>query len=362
MKNLPRGFVSKLISYFVVTIFLFSQNMVCGFAYADIVKPTTKIKHKPVKYFVPGKRIVLNADIKDKRGIDIARCYFRAQGEADFVFVQMTQTEPGIFRAILPAPKTSTEAIDYVFLTVNSEKQVIKTQTFTIPKNANEDKAPIWQQTGSEGNIIVKTELAEAPSELAGFSDSIIWDVVESSERFGVVAGGLYTVISSGSAATTITAGTGTITASTGISTATIVTIGAAAVAAGVAGAAIASGGGGGGGDDDHSPDETICFEGTWTVNTISSYCPSLTASYTVTYEVTDGYITSVTTSGGEYINTYDCTIVSTDDPGLTIPAGTKSCYTSSELQSEYDDFDTATISTNQIIINTDDMTVTMTK
>jgi len=360
MKNLSHSFVSKLISYFVVTIFLFSQNMVCGFAYADIVKPTTKIKHKPVEYFVPGKRIVLNAGIKDKQGIEIARCYFRAQGEADFVFVQMTQTEAGIFRAILPAPTTSTEAIDYVFLAVNSEKQVVKTQKFTIPKKANEDKAPIWQQTGSEGNIIVKTELAEAPSQLAGFSDSIIWDVVESSERFGVVAGGLYSAISSGAAATTITTGTGTVTASAGISTLRVVAIGAAAVAAGVAGAAIASSSGGD--DDNNSPDETICFEGTWSVNIVSSYCPSLIASYTVTYEATDGYITSVTTSGGEYINAYDCTIVSTDDPALTIPVGTKSCYTISELQSEYNDFDTASISTNQIIVNIDDMTVTMTK
>ena len=299
---------------------------------------------------------------KTKKELTLHDVTSELRGEADFVFVQMTQTEPGIFRAILPAPKESTDAIDYVFLAVNSEKQVVKTQAFTIPKNANEDNAPMWQQTGSEGNIIVKTELAEAPSELAGFSDSIVWDVVESSERFGVVAGGLYTAMSSESAAATITAGTGTVTASTGISTISVVAIGAAAVAAGVAGAAIASGGGGGGGGDDHSPDETICFEGTWTVNIISSYCPSLSASYTVTYEATDGYITSVTTSGGEYINAYDCTIVSTDDPGLTIPAGTKSCYTISELQSEYDDFDTATISTNQIIVNIDDMTVTMIK
>lgn len=361
MKNLSRSFVSKLISYFVITIFLFSQNMMCGFAYADIVKPTTKIKHKPVKYFISGKRIILNAGIKDKKKIDIARCYFRAQGEANFVFVQMTETEPGIFKAILPAPNRHTAAIDYIFLAVNSEKQVVRTQKFTIPQKTNGDKAPIWQQTSSEGNIIVNTELAEAPAELAGFSDSIMLDAVESSGRFGVVAGGLYTTMSSDDAANTITTGTDTVTASAGISTVKIVAIGAAGVAAAaVAGIALASGGGGGGGDD--SPSESICFEGTWTVNTTSSYCPSLTASYMVTYEAADGYITSVTTSGGEYINAYDCSIVSIDDPGLAISAGTKSCYTFSELQSEYDNFDTASITTNQIILNIDDMTVTMTK
>ena len=40
----------------------------------------------------------------------------------------------------------------------------------------------------SEGEIKVSTELIDAPKEMAGFSDNISMDVIESASRFGLVA------------------------------------------------------------------------------------------------------------------------------------------------------------------------------
>jgi hypothetical protein len=108
-----------------------------------------------------------------------------------------------------------------------------------------------------EGEIQVSTELAEAPEEVSGFSDSIGTDVVESNARFGVVAGGIYGASAAGAGAgagAAAAAGAGAATGAAGLSTTAIVGIGAG-VAAGVGGiAAAAGGGGGGGGGDSEAP------------------------------------------------------------------------------------------------------------
>jgi hypothetical protein len=57
------------------------------------IKTTTKVKHKPIKYFVEGKRIRLDAEVQDKAGIELVRCYFKGKADADYVFVTMNQGE-----------------------------------------------------------------------------------------------------------------------------------------------------------------------------------------------------------------------------------------------------------------------------
>ncbi len=251
MRWFPQGHFMKTIVFFLGICIFFSQNPVSGSAHA--VAAATKVKHKPVKYFVPEKRITLTAYIKDKKGVELVRCYFRAKGEANFVFVPMAQTKAFTYSAVLPAPGGATQAIEYVFLAVNKEQQIVKTQTFAIPERAGAD-TPDWQQAGSEGSIAVKTELDQPPKQLAGFSDSIVIDQVESSMRFGMVAGGLYAVTSS-AAAGMAAAAAGTITATAGISTAVIVGVGVAA--AGGVGVAVSSSGGGGSGSSDAGTSDT---------------------------------------------------------------------------------------------------------
>ncbi len=214
---------------------------------------TTEVTHEPIEYFVSGNRILLDAEVTDDDGIELVRCYFKAQGEADVVFVKTENFKKDYYRAILPSPADYTDTIEYLFLVVNKNKQVIKTQIFIANRN-NEQEVPDWQHSGSEGDIAVYTELAEAPETIKGFSDSFSIDVVESSARFGMVSG-IYSasaMASSGGSAAAATSA-GTVTAGAGVSATTVVAAGTAvaAAAAGTAAAAAAAGGGGGGGSDE---------------------------------------------------------------------------------------------------------------
>jgi hypothetical protein len=198
--------------------------------------PKTNISHTPVDYFVPGFRILVKALISDEGGVMMARCYFRAKGEADYVFVDMPLEVGNEYAGILPAPSESTEEIEYLLLAVNNDGVVVRSQEF-FAKRADDQEKPSWQDVDSTGNISIKTELAQAPETLAGFSDSIVADVVESAVRFGYVAEGIYLLTQMIGAAPIGAVSGGTIAATT--------TTGAAA-AGGGAGAATAAATGGG--------------------------------------------------------------------------------------------------------------------
>ena len=249
MKRFKSNLFAQVLSFIAIAFFVLPVNAGSALAKEEIkatTKATSKIKHKPIKYFVPEKRIKLEAKVTDKEGVSLVRCYFRAAEQADYVFVAMNAAS-SLYQGILPAPSKDTEMLEYLFLVVNGKNQVVKTQTFKINKK-DKEKAPAWQQVSAEGDIHVSTELAQAPETLQGFTDSIVMDVVESSARFGTVAGGIYLASKaggvSGAAATSATAGT--VTAGAGLSTAAIIGIGVA-VAAGVGAGAVAAGGG----DDD---------------------------------------------------------------------------------------------------------------
>ncbi len=256
MKKLRSSVFAKILSIIVITLFILPFNVDMSFAKK---KGTTKIKHTPIKYFVPGYRIKLEAEVKDKKGINLVRCYFKAAGEADYVFITMNFKGIGKYEGILPAPNKNTGAIEYLFLAVNDKNEVVKTQTFVVKKK-DKDLAPSWQVVRSEEDIInVSTELARAPEELAGFTDSITMDVVESSLRFGYVAG-IYSTSqmaasggTSGTAASSASSGTATASSAGGVSTwvwvaAGVAAAGGGAAAAGGLGGGGSSGGGGGSG------------------------------------------------------------------------------------------------------------------
>jgi hypothetical protein len=216
----------------------------------------TKMKHSPPKYFVPEHRIQLDVNVSDPKGVDLVRCYFKAAGETDFVFVPMSSTGKNTYSGVLPAPSLTSEQIEYLFLSVNSKNVIVKSQVFVLDQE-DKDKVPAWQEIPMENEIQVGMELDQVPSELAGFSDNIAMDTVESSLRFGIVAGGLYqasaamTASTTGSAASATTAGTVSAGAA-GMSTAGIV--GLSALGAVAIGGAAASGGSGGGSGGTSNP------------------------------------------------------------------------------------------------------------
>lgn len=238
---------------------LFFSLLVVPVVYAATVQAAdTEMKHSPPDYFVSDHRIQLEALVTDPAGVRLARCYFKATGETDLVFVSMTSRGENKYAGILPAPSASTTQIEYLFLAVNNNNQVVRSQMFLITKNAGK-AAPDWQQVPKQGEIRVGMELDKAPEKISGFSDNIAIDAVESTTRFGVV-GLLYysaadasseSALAAAHASTGASSAGGITAAPAGFSTAAIagIGIGAAAVVGGTA-AAIGSGGGGGDGDN----------------------------------------------------------------------------------------------------------------
>lgn len=270
----------------------------------------TEIKHDAPKDFIPGFRINLDAEIKDDVGILTSRCYFKAKKDKSFIFVSMLSKGGSDYQATLPAPWLNSEAIDYVFVVVNNDKKVVRTEVFTMQERETEeaaswqdlsevkdirvdtaqetieeyelirqelnsnygDKLPAWQTAETSGQLTAMSELQQAPTHLKGYYDSLLVTEASDSAKYGLLAEGLYpesaitaaggeSVIASATGATTA----GTVSAASGIGMGAI--IGGAAVVS-----AAALGVSAGGGDDSGS---------------------SSSASSTTTSSSSDGTVTS---------------------------------------------------------------------
>jgi len=262
MKGFRSNVLGRVLCFIAAALFVLPINGVGLFA-KEGPEVTSRVKHKPIKYFVPEKRIKVEATVTDEQGVNLVRCYFRAVEQADYVFVAMN---PGssLYQGVLPAPSKDTETLEYLFLVVNGKNEVVKTQTFKVKKK-DDDETPAWQQVSSKGDIHVTTELAQAPQVPPGFADSIAVDIAESSARFGVVVAGIYAAKRAGDRSGTTGEASeardmGLIAAKTGgLSTLAYVGIGAALIAGGAA----AAGGGGGGGHHNGSGEPVDVGEAT---------------------------------------------------------------------------------------------------
>jgi len=300
-----QAFLSKAILFLLILLMgiggLFSSPSRLS---AEAIPVSTEVKHKPIKYFIPGSRIALDAKVSDESGVKIVRCYFQADEQAEYVFVPMSLTNDQVYRAILPAPADYTRKIRYLFLVVNGKQQVVKTQPFLVEKAVNVSEPPAWQEVSASDGLSVYNELSQPPEVLAGFSDSVTIDAVESSLRFGMVAGVYSASASAGSATGAAAAATsaGSITATAGIST-TVILATAAGVAAGAGAIAAASGGGGGGdgGEEKVNPNASISWG--------DSGSPADDSFQAVLCNETLGTASSVTTRTGLPVGSFDLTI-----------------------------------------------------
>jgi len=267
----------------VLTLFLaFPCSIVSAAA-----KPNIKIKHDSPKDYVPGFRIFLDTEIKEKADVLVARCYFKTKKDKNLVFVDMVpKGNPG-YQATLPAPWLGSEYIEYAFVVVNKDKGVIRTQMFKMKerettaatswKEATEvkeipldkaqeaveryeavkkdlvreykDRLPKHQKAEAQEILNVLTEFDKPLGQLQGFYDNMVVSTVPVTQKYGVLAEGLYTPteIAAIGGTNAITASTGAVTAGTVTATGAI-GIGTIAIAALVAGGAAAAAGGGGGG------------------------------------------------------------------------------------------------------------------
>lgn len=212
----------------------------------DAPKVTTKITHKPAKEFVSGQRITLVAKVKDKQGVDLVRAYFKSAQADDYHFVVMEKSGKNSYAGVLPAPAKGAESVEYLILVKNAADQVIKTQTYLTPvKDADDDAAAVTPAD----KVQVYSELADAPQQVVGFTDSITVDVVESAFKFGYVAGLYHGVQAATAGASTGAVSAGTVAAGTSaIGVGTIAAAAAVVVGGGVAAAGTSSDSGGSGG------------------------------------------------------------------------------------------------------------------
>jgi hypothetical protein len=236
-----------------------------------------EIIHTPVEEAKAGQRIALEAEVNDEAGVEIVRAYFKAIEAAEFNFVVLTSTGDGTYTGTLPAPANGVGNIDYLILVKNARNIVVKTQTYRITVEDDDDAA---QAIANNKQINVYTELQQAPTEITGFSDNIVIDVVESSAKLGAVVG-IYSNISTGGSTSGAVAG-GTVAASTaGISTTAIVVGSIAAVAAAGGIAAVASSSSS---DDDNHGGEALSPQtilGLWSLNGTHSAGATTTGSMT---------------------------------------------------------------------------------
>ena len=317
----------------------------CGIVSAA-AKPDLKIKHDPPKDYVPGFRITLDTKIKEKADVLVARCYFKTKKDKNLVFVDMVpKGNPG-YEATLPAPWVGSEYIDYAFVVVNKDKEVIRTQMFRMEELETEaastwqeatevkeiqldkaqeaveryetvkkelereykDKLPKYQRAEAIGQLDVLTEFVNPSGQLKGFYDNMIVTTVSDSQKYGVLAEGLYTPaeVAAAGGGSTIAASTGAVTAGT-IKATGVIGLGTIALAAlGVGGIAALAGGGGGGGSSGGSSSHSDGSSGTGVdideaiesdfVGTFSATDPGRTYNeYHATFNFNAGGIGSVT-------------------------------------------------------------------
>ncbi len=269
VNSIKNSIIGRSLNFFALLSFLLLQVPSTAFAASG-----TKVTHDAIKYFVPEKRIRLEATVVDPKSVMMVRAYFKGKTQADYVFVPMEQqqTVPNSYVATLPALAKSNETLEYLFLAVNGANEVVKTEPFVVKAKDSKD-VPSWQMVKDDEPMKLFTEVPNAPSVAATFSDSVSLNVAESGARFGLVVQ-LYSTPGSASAlgapAGATNGGTASV-ATTGISTTTI-----AVAAAAVAGVGAAAGGGGGSGGASAAPaaagggttatsNGVSPFAGTWT-------------------------------------------------------------------------------------------------
>jgi hypothetical protein len=193
---IKRNKMLRGMSYLLVVFYIFTFFPVSAIA----AKSKTEITHEPIEYYQSGKRIALEADISDREGINLVRLYFKSDIQAEFLFVPMTKKGGDEYKGILPAPNDTAKSITYLFLVVNNDNVVVRSQEFVA--RLNDDKStPAWQKVAADDQIQLYSEIPEMTEVPAGFTDSIAMDVVESGVRFGMVVGGIYAFEHAGTAA-----------------------------------------------------------------------------------------------------------------------------------------------------------------
>jgi hypothetical protein len=152
--------------------------------------PKTSIAHRNVSSFGGEPHLRLEVNAKDPAGIKEVRCYFRFDPALPFIFIDMKQTGPENFSTVLPVSLISADTMEYLFLVVNHDRQVILSPNFSLERNRGDDSFT--------GEASIDFDLYDFKSEVAimdslkkyfADSDRIGISAVSSQESYGITAG-----------------------------------------------------------------------------------------------------------------------------------------------------------------------------
>ncbi len=119
---------------------------------------STTISHDAINHFMAGYPISLDAAISDDTGITTSRCYFKTSAASAYVFVPMIREVGNQFHCNIPALNTNVAQLEYLFLVVNSDRQVIRSAVYSAQQQTG-GSIPNWQSGLSDNPITVYSEL-----------------------------------------------------------------------------------------------------------------------------------------------------------------------------------------------------------
>jgi hypothetical protein len=183
VKNSVTKFAFPIVLYTLV-IWVQSESI------AAQQEPVLSIEHTAISYFKSHSPITINARLEDKHGILQVRCYFRYDSASDFLFVPMESTSRSQYQCKLPGSSGSSVRLEYLFLILNSRRQVVRTTPF-ISAVDDSLELPDWQGKDLPSAPIVYSELEAYPvaPEWYSLSGKVSIERVDNSIRYGLKSG-----------------------------------------------------------------------------------------------------------------------------------------------------------------------------
>jgi hypothetical protein len=174
----------------VILFFLF-MGMSASPVFAALL-PDTAIRHEATGYFEAGTRPLLDARISDTKGITAARCYFKAGSDIHYLFVSMDHLAENRFQCTLPAFRQGSQSLEYFFLIVNGDRQVVRSGSY-IAREAVGDEEAVADQAAADPSsfLLVQSELGPIEREGTAILDdrAVLAAVEDVNQLYGLRAG-----------------------------------------------------------------------------------------------------------------------------------------------------------------------------
>lgn len=152
--------------------------------------PETQILYHANEFFIGQGPLPLEITVHDPEGITEARCYFHFDPSLPFVSIAMKPAGNNNYTAILPQPTSRATEIEYVFLVVNSKRQVIVSPNYRVKNSAGEEQSLPGQPKEIQ-SFILTTPAIDLDSLRTSFKNPDKITLANSTQReaYGVVAG-----------------------------------------------------------------------------------------------------------------------------------------------------------------------------